>query len=502
MSDAVRGACGCPEYRELSRRHFLAGAGGISLAALAPAWLPRVALAQDACTDRDVLVLIFLRGAADGLTLCVPHGENAYYAARPTLAIPRPDDASPNRATDLDGFFGLPPAMTPLLPAYQSGHLLIAHATGSTDASRSHFEAQRYMEVGDPGNDALFTGWLGRHLLGVAPLNPASILRAVAINFGVQQSLISAPQTIPIPDLDAFGLTGAAGTIAARNAAIADMYAAVSDPLRAVAQTTQQTIDLLNTIDFAGYTPAGGAVYPTGAFGTALRSTAALIKAEVGVEAVAVDLGGWDTHNNQGVFTGTMSGLMDQLSRGLAAMHADLFSGNGKNVTVVVQSEFGRRLAENGSFGSDHGHGNVMLLLGKHIAGGRVLANWPGLSSGQLFEGRDLEVTIDFRDILAEVVHERLANADLAGVFPGYSPTFPGVTNSCFRRGDLNCDGAVNNFDIDPFVLAITHPEAHAAAFPGCDPTRTGDINGDGLFNNFDIDPFTDCLVNRDGNCD
>lgn len=497
MSESNRGACGCPEYRELSRRNFLKGAGGVSLAALAPAWLPRVALAQDACTDRDVIVQIFLRGAADGLTLCVPHGDNAYYAARPTLAIPRPDDSSSNRAVDLDGFFGLPPAMTPLLPAYQSGNLLLVHATGSTNSSRSHFEAQRYMEVGQPGNDSLFTGWLGRHLLSSAPLHPNSILRAIGIGYGLPQSLSSAPLALPIPDLDAFGLTGASGTVAARSAAIGDMYEAAGDPLAAVAQTTQATIDLLNTINFSGYVAGGGAVYPTGSFGTALRSTAALIKAEVGVEAVAIDLSGWDTHNGQGVFTGgAMFSLMDQLARGLAAFHADVLAAAGKNVIVVCQSEFGRRLNENGSSGTDHGHGNVMILLGKHVSGGRVLANWPGLAQGQLFEGLDLQVTIDFRDVLAEVVQQRLQNNELATVFPGHTPVLRGVTSSCLVRGDMNCDGAFNNFDIDPFVLALVDPPVYESQFPTCDRAQVGDVNQDGAFNNFDIDPFVNCLVN------
>lgn len=301
-----QGASGCAEYRSLSRRQFLAASGGALAAAGSTAWLPRVVLAMDECTDRDIIVSIFLRGASDGLTMCVPHGEDAYYAARPVLNVPRPDSGDPNAAVDLDGFFGFPPSMAPLVTAFGAGHLLLVHACGSTDPSRSHFDAQRFMEVGKPADPALFSGWLGRHLATAPPLAPGAQLRGVGIGYGLQRTLQSAPLAIPIPDLDGFGLTGNNGTKPARSVAIGDMYALVDDPVRAAAQTTQATIDLLNTIDFAGYTPGGGALYPSGSFGTAIKSTAALIKADVGVEAIAIDVGGWDTHNNQGPLSGTM----------------------------------------------------------------------------------------------------------------------------------------------------------------------------------------------------
>lgn len=491
MSDSQ--ACGCPEYQRLSRRQFMAGAGGTALALSVPAWLPRVSYAQDFCSTRDVIISIFLRGASDGLTLCVPHGEDAYYNLRPTLAVPRPDSRDPNRAIDLDGFFGLPPAMTALLPAYQNGDLLIVHACGSTDPSRSHFDAQRFMEVGKPGDPTLFTGWLGRHLASIGPKTPGAVLRAVGIAFGLQRTLAGAPATLPIPDLDTFGLTGTGSTVAARRDALDDMYQLIGDPLRAAAATTQVTIDLLNQINFAGYVPGGGATYPDSSFGYALKTSAALIKADVGVEAIAIDKSGWDTHNNQGVFVGTMAMLMSDLAAGLAALHADLSSGNGRNVTVVVHSEFGRRPAENGSDGTDHGHGNVMMLMGPQIAGGRVLANWPGMAPGQLFENRDLEVTIDFRDVLAEIVKYRLGNPALSYVFPDYTPTMRGVTTAC-NGGDANCDGNVDFFDIDPFVTALLTPEAYQAAYPSCN-IGSADVNADGAVDFFDIDPFLDRLL-------
>jgi len=422
----------CPEYLALSRRGFLRVAGStaaLAAAASAPAWLPRVALARDYRSgQRDVLVSVFLRGASDGLSMCVPWGESAYYAARPTLAVPRADSTDPNRAIDLDGFFGFPQALAPLIPAYQDGNLLVVHATGSTDPSRSHFDAQRYMEVGKANDATLGTGWLGRHLQTTSPMLPGSTLRGVGIATGLQKTLVGGPQTLPIPNLDTFGLTGSAGSRSDRLVAIGNLYDLVPDPLNATAQNTIDTMALLDQIDFVNYLPQSGAVYPTNSTGIAFRSAAALVRAQVGVEAIAIDVSGWDTHAAQGSTTGFLNGLMNSLALSLAAFHRDLFSTTTPSVSVVVGSEFGRQLVENGTQGTDHGHGNCMFVMGHQIDGGRVLRNWPGLATNQLFEGRDLEVTIDYRDILAEIVQTRLGNANLPAIFPGYTPTFRGVT--------------------------------------------------------------------------
>lgn len=426
-------ACACNEYNELSRRHFLGTTGGVALAALLPTWLPRVAYAEDDCSTRDVIISIYLRGGLDGLSMAPPFLEPDYYASRPTLAVPPPDAGNPNAALNLDGFFGFAPSMAGLMPAYQAGELLVVHATGSTDPSRSHFDAQRYMEVGKPADPEIFTGWLGRHLLSSTPISQAAVLRAVGIATGLQRTLVGGPATLPIPDLDKFGLGGSSSTAQKRLDALNDMYQWVQDPLKAAADTTQLTVDLLDQINFAGYVPKGGASYPSGGFGTALKSSAALIKAQVGVEAIAIDLGGWDLHAALGIFDGSMASLMTTLSQGLGALHADLH-GDAPNVTVVCMSEFGRRLKENGSFGTDHGHGNVMLLMGEHVQGGRVLSEWPGLAPEQLFEGKDLEVTIDFRDVLGEVVARRLGNQNLGYVFPDYTPTFRGVVQPCMSK--------------------------------------------------------------------
>lgn len=423
---------GCHEYNALSRRRFLTGTAQVTLlTATLPAWLPRVVLAQGGGSSRDILVSIYLRGGADGLSLCVPHGADEYYAARPTIAIPRPDDSGSvtTRAIDLDGYFGFPQALAPLLDAYQEGHLLVIHATGSTDPSRSHFDAQRFMEVGKPGDLSIGTGWLGRHLASIAPMREDALLRAVGLSVGLPMTLAGAPQALPIPNPNRFGYSGHRSTQAERAASLSHLYSYMSDPLKAAAKTTQETITLLERIDFANYQPDGGAVYPDSAFGNALKSSAALIKADVGVEAIHVDKGGWDTHDVQNPIDGQMYHLMDDLARALAAFHTDLFSGATPNVTVVLLSEFGRNLVENGSQGTDHGHGNVMFLLGPKIDGGRVLThNWPGLEKERLDRGRDLQVTIDYRDVLAEVVQNRLGNARLDVVFPGHAPTFYGVT--------------------------------------------------------------------------
>lgn len=425
------GAAGCDEYRELSRRRFmqLAGAAGTAIA-VAPAWLPRVAVAKDyRAAQKDVIVSIFLRGASDGLSMVVPYADNAYYTNRTTLAVPRPDSGQANKATDLNGFFGLPPAMLALLPAYQSGNLLFIHASGSKDPSRSHFDAQRFMEVGKAQDLSLTSGWLGRHLATIPPMTPGSLLRAVGMSSGLPRQLSGGPLTLPIPDLDTFGLTGNAGTSAARTTALRDLHGYTTDPVKAAGITTINTIDLLNTINFAGYAPAGGAVYPTGNFGLAMKSAAALIKAQVGVEAIALDINGWDTHNNQGVFVGAMFNLMTSLAQTLAAFHTDMTTGANPTFTLVCMSEFGRRVKENGSLGTDHGHGNCMIVMGNAVQGGRVMAQWPGLTQDKLYQGLDLDVTIDYRDVLSEIIADRLGNAgNLQSIFPGYTPIDRGVT--------------------------------------------------------------------------
>lgn len=447
---------GCREYNELSRRNFLTGTVKGALLASLPAWLPQVAFARDHVSDRDVIISVYLRGGADGMSLCVPHQDNNYYLARPNVAVPRPGQA--NGAINLDGFFGLPQAMrgeptatsnagAQLIEAYQAKNLLIVHATGSTNPTRSHFDAQRFMEVGKPADPSITTGWLGRHLASVPPLRSDSVLRALDTGDSLQKTLQGAPLALPIPSLRAanpgvLGLSGNTASRPERDAWLRSTYATTDDPIRSTAESTLNTFNLLNTIGFTNYAPGGGAVYPATSFGYSLRSAAALIKAEVGVEAIHIDIGGWDTHNQQGPIDGSMAINMRGLSSGLGALHRDLFSGSTtRNVVVVVVSEFGRTSRENVTLGTDHGRANAMFVLGNSIAGGRVLANWPGVQTGP---GQDLQVTIDHRDILAEIVRKRLGNPNVGFVFPDHSPYFHGIARQTRIGKPINDPAAVS----------------------------------------------------------
>ena len=373
---------GCTEYRELSRRQFVGTAAAGSMGAVAasyfPAWLPKVVLAESYASTRDVMLSVFMRGGADGLSLCVPFGDPAYYTGRSTIAIPRPDAAGTptTKGIALDNFFAFPQAMQGLMTAYTAQDLLVVHATGQFNNSRSHFDAQRYMEVGKPNDPALVTGWLGRHLATVPPLRSNAPLRALGLSAGLQKTLVGAPKTLPISNPASFSLGGTSATSASRLAFLQGDYGAASDPIHAAALDATNTVALLATIGFATYKPANGAVYPATGFGNALKSVAALIKADIGIEAAQVDIGGWDTHSAQDPLFGSMYRTMQDFSNSLAAFYADVISTAVTNgVTAVAVSEFGRNARENGSNGTDHGRGTVMFAMGKNIAGGRVMVN-------------------------------------------------------------------------------------------------------------------------------
>jgi uncharacterized protein (DUF1501 family) len=434
----------CREYNDLSRRSFLKAGGLALLAAGVPAWLPRVVFSKNFVGGRDVIIYVYLRGGADGLTMVAPYGDPAYATVRPNLHLLAPGGGA-NSALPLpnDNFFGLAPGMGALLEPYNAGKLAIVHASGFmvSNPSRSHFDAQRWMEVGKFNDPTMFTGWLGRHLADTGAVMPAQPVRAIGVATGLQQSLVGAPESLPVPGLaqsnaPSYNITGSSSTAATRLSRLNTMYSAVTDPVKTAAQTTQATITLLNSIGFSTYQPAGGATYPTSSFGYAMKSAAALIKADIGVEALAIDKGGWDLHANLGPVTGSMNTLMDDLGRAMQAFYRDVISGSTHNAVVVVMSEFGRRAAENGSAGVDHGYGNLMFLLGQNIAGGQVfsrnaqgLAGWPGLGPGQLFQNLDLAATIDFRNVISEVCQNRLQNTNLANLFPGYvQQPFIGVT--------------------------------------------------------------------------
>jgi uncharacterized protein (DUF1501 family) len=429
--------CGCQEYNELSRRQFLASTAGISAAAMFPAWLPKIVLAKSAST-RDVMVSIFQRGGADGLSLVPRYDDPAYYTGRPTIAIPAPDSTSADKGTDLDGHFMFPPAMTALLPAYKATDLLITHGTGLTATEdRSHFNMQRFMETGKYNDPTVIGGWLGRHLASIPPANPTAPLRGIGLSGGLQRTLQPATgtglyptKTLPIPSPSAFSIGGSATTLGARTAFLQSDYATADEPLHSSALDAISALALLKSLNFTGYVPANGVTYPTSAFGQAFRSLAVLIKANVGIEAAQVDIGGWDTHSAQGPTSGGMFRVMQDFSGSIAAFYADVIA-TGFPVVLVSFSEFGRNARENASQGNDHGRGTTLFAMGKGIAGGRVLTqNWiPNmLAKENLDLGQDLKVTIDYRDVLSEIVQNRLQNPNLNFVFPGWTPTVLGVT--------------------------------------------------------------------------
>jgi uncharacterized protein (DUF1501 family) len=435
MDERHEEECGCQEYNELSRRQFLTSAtAGMSAAAVFPAWLPKIVMSKAYASNRDIIVSVFMRGGADGLSLCVPFADVNYYASRSTIAVPKPDASAATKGINLDGFFMFPQAMAGgaagtggLMPAFQANDLLVVHATGQLNNSRSHFDAQRYMEVGKPVDPALVTGWLGRHLASIPPLNPTAPLRALGVANGLQKTLVGAPKTLPIADPTNYSVGGAAATQTQRLAFMQTDYAAAEEPLHSAALDATNTVNLLKTVNFTGYKPANNVVYPTSSFGKALRSVAVLIKGDVGIEAAQVDIGGWDTHSAQDPLAGSMFRTMQDFSNSLGAFYADVIS-TGFNVTVVAVSEFGRNVRENGSQGTDHGRGTAMFAMGKGIVGGRVVTkNWPGLAREQLESGQDLKVTVDYRDILAEIVQKRLGNPNLSFVFPTWTPTMLGV---------------------------------------------------------------------------
>ncbi len=369
----------------------------------------------------DVLIVVFLRGAADVLNMVVPHGEDEYYNLRPTLGIPRPDDfkaGADERTVDLDGFFGFHPLMSPLLPIWQEGHLGIIHACGADDESRSHFKAQELMERGVENEHGPASGWIGRHLATLNTNNP-SPMRAIALGEMPQRSLYGSVPVSALRSIEDFKLRGDELAVAQMQAALGSLYSG-NDPLSHLGRETMGILDTLEKIK-----PSRSSVaYPDTNFGRGLREIASIIKAEVGLEVAAIDLDGWDTHFAQGVQVGLMPRLMTDLAGGLAAFHEEMIDYADK-LTVVVMTEFGRRAYENASLGTDHGHGGMMMLVSGNLKSGSVFGQWPGLKLHQLYGPGDLAVTTDYRDILGEICAKRLSNPALEHIFPNYAVKVP-----------------------------------------------------------------------------
>ena len=401
----------------MDRRGFLkSGACALITTAAAPRFLVRAAGAAEA--RRKILVAVFQRGAFDGLSMVVPHGDRAYYAARTGIALQAPRRGEAERAFDLDGFFALHPSLAPLMPLWRARTLAAVHACGSPDTTRSHFDAQDYMESGTPGVKSTPDGWLGR-AAGALP-GRRSILRAVALGPALPRSLRGDAGAISMQSVDRFDVRAAER--AGERRGFESLYEqGVRDLLHGTGRETFEAVKLLKAANASGLSPAHGAVYPRGRFGEAMRQIAQLIRADVGLEIAFADMEGWDTHVAQGNEQGQLANRLRDFGAALAAFAQDL-GDRMTDVVVLTMSEFGRTVFENGNRGTDHGHATAMLAFGGNVRGGKVYGRWPGLQREQLFESRDLAVTTDFRTLFSEVARSHLRLPAATSLFPGWAP--------------------------------------------------------------------------------
>ncbi len=399
-----------------NRRFFLhKGAFALAGTTTIPSFLVRSVLAQSAAMPKRRLVVVFQRGAADGLNIVVPYREKNYYAMRPSIAIPQ------NQVIDLDGFFGLHPAMAAFKPLYDQGHLAIVHAAGSPDMSRSHFDAQDYMESGTPGVKSTTDGWLNRALQAedLRLRQQHTAFRAVALGTDVPRTLAGKIPSIALSNVNNFVVGGRAPAPTPAANAFEAMYGSSGDRiLHATGEETFDAVKMLRTANPAQYQPAAGAAYPNSEFGNNMKQIAQLLKANLGVEAAFTDVSGWDTHQNQGNVNGQLANRLSDFSSAITAFWRDMGDDAG-NITLITMSEFGRTAHENGTGGTDHGHANAMFVLGADVTGGKVYGRWPGLENEQLNEGRDLALTTDYRQVVGELVTRTLGANNLEMVFPG-----------------------------------------------------------------------------------
>ncbi|MDT4968706.1 MAG: hypothetical protein QOJ64_3443 [Acidobacteriota bacterium] len=414
----------------MNRRFFLKSSG-IALASVGamgniPSFLQRTALAQTVNQvtggRRKTLIAIFQRGAVDGLNVVVPHGESAYYDLRPTLAVGKPKGQGDSReaAIDLDGFFGLHPSLLPFKPFWDAKRLAIVDAAGSPDNTRSHFDAQDYMESATPGRKGTPDGWLNRYLQ-TKPDPKASPFRAVSMTQNMPRALYGRAPAVAITNVADFSIRAGAYSQNVQGGFEAIYDQSVNDRLGGTGKETFEAVNFLKKLNPAQYRPENGARYPTTPFGNNLLQISQMIKAGVGLEVAFTDTPGlnWDTHSNQGNARGQLSNLLQQFSSSISALVTDLGS-HMDDVVIITMSEFGRTARENGTRGTDHGHANAMFVIGNKVRGGKVYGQWPGLKSNDLYEGRDLALTTDFRDVFGELVQKHLGNSDLREVFPGY----------------------------------------------------------------------------------
>ncbi|HEX8459703.1 MAG TPA: DUF1501 domain-containing protein [Pyrinomonadaceae bacterium] len=410
----------------MNRRFFLKS-GGVALASVglvgaSPSFLQRVLAAEGAGAGgrRKTLIAIFQRGAVDGLNMVVPHGEKNYYALRPSIAVAQPGKGAPGESViDLDGFFGLHPALSGFKPMWDAKRLAIVHAAGSPDNTRSHFDAQDYMEAGTPGVKSTPDGWLNRYLQARVDAK-ASPFRGVSMTQNLPRTMQGRAPALAISNLADFSIRAGQYSQTVQGG-FEDIYEqAAGDALGGTGRETFEAIAFLKQVNPAQYKPENGAQYPRTPFGTALLQIAQLIKAGVGLEVAFTEVGGWDTHVNEGGARGQLALRLTEFGNGITALYTDL-GARMDDVLILTMSEFGRTVRENGNRGTDHGHANAIFVIGAGTRGGRVYGEWPGLDADKLYDGRDLALTTDFRDVFGEVAHKHLGQADLKRVFPGYA---------------------------------------------------------------------------------
>ncbi len=408
-------------------RRFFMRSGGIALASFgvslsAPAFFQRALMGQVRSrvtgTRRKTLIAIFQRGAVDGLNMVVPYGEQNYYALRPSIAIPKPQPGNQDAAIDLDGFFAFHPSLAPLKPFWDSKRLAIVHASGSPDNTRSHFDAQDYMESATPGVKSTADGWLNRHLQSKLD-SERSPFRAVSLTPQMPRILQGRANALAMSSLANFSIRAGRASDSIQNSFEA-LYGNTVDELGGTGKETFEAVNFLKQVNPAQYQPENGAQYPRTPFGNSLLQISQLIKAGVGLEIAFAEVGGWDTHVNQGNSRGQLGNLLQQFGAALAALATDL-GQRMDDVLILTMSEFGRTVRENGNRGTDHGHANANFIIGNAVRGGRVYGSWPGLRSDQLYEGRDLALTTDFRDVFGEVARKHLGTVNLQTVFPGHA---------------------------------------------------------------------------------
>jgi uncharacterized protein (DUF1501 family) len=418
----------------MNRRAFMkSGAMALVTIGLSPSFLRRAAFGAELLGGAaarggrgKTLICLFQRGAADALNVLVPHAEGAYYRYRPTIAVPRPQRGGDAAAVDLDGFFGLHPSLAPFKDLWDRGLLAPVHAVGSPSSTRSHFDAQDYMESGTPDLKGTRDGWLNRYLAtrgtceACAPAR-VSPFQAVAMTTQTPRALAGPAPTVAMTSLEDFTVRTANASLERRLEALYRTGSA--DVVHAAGGEMFEAVRILKAANPQKYLPEHGAEYPRSPFGQRLRQIAQLIKADVGLEIAFADVGGWDTHVNQGAGNGQLANRLDDFARSVAALVTDL-GDRMADVVILTMSEFGRTVRQNGNGGTDHGHAGAMFVIGGPVKGGRqVYGRWPGLEPEQLYEGRDLALTTDFRSVFGEVVAKHLGGAKMEAVFPGFDAT-------------------------------------------------------------------------------